>query len=316
MADLSDVTAYLAQQAFIAVYPNGTGSASVAGMDCRIFEGWPLPDQLDNDLTGFMMENGDKVKRPGGVCANVSIFPMLGQGAPVPQIQNKTRTISQPTYGLTFTVVGNTLTVSGQPAAGEYLTIIADDEYVFSRGGATTQAILAALLADAQAAYPQASATSTSLTVPGTHILVVRQGGVGKVGRVIHRQKNSIMVTVWAPNQIARAAFAKAIDVQIKQTIVTTLSDTSQIKVTYNRTNTIDEEQSKGIYRRDLVFDVEYATLEIFDAYVITSTQVSIINLADTTTIATAVTGGDPVNVVNPSLDFSDPDDSQYIPEI
>ena len=39
MADLSDVTAYLAQRAASAVYPNGTTSPSVASMDCLIYEG-------------------------------------------------------------------------------------------------------------------------------------------------------------------------------------------------------------------------------------------------------------------------------------
>jgi putative ABC transport system substrate-binding protein len=53
VADLSDLTAYLATTAYNAVYPNGTGSASVASMDCRIYEGWPIPDQTSGGLASY-----------------------------------------------------------------------------------------------------------------------------------------------------------------------------------------------------------------------------------------------------------------------
>jgi hypothetical protein len=294
MADLSDVTAYLAQQVAAAVYPNGIAQPSVASMDCRIYEGWPIPDQLDNDLTGFMMNNAVnppvKVARPTGVCANVSIFPMLGQGASVYQILDHTYLISAPVINLQVSVNGNTITVSGQPAPGEYITVICDDALICSQTGTTTTALLAALATQAQAKYPGATSTATTLTIPVGHSMVVRQGGAGVQGKVTHRQKISVMITVWAPTTASRAAFAKAIDGLLKQTNKVTFSDTSQALVIYNRTNTIDEEQSKGIYRRDLVFDVEYATVEQFAAYTITSTTVSIVNAANTATIATAIT--------------------------
>jgi hypothetical protein len=60
LADLSDVTAYLYQQAIAAVYPSGTSQPSVAAMDVRLFEGWPIPDQLDRDLAG---ETADTQRR-------------------------------------------------------------------------------------------------------------------------------------------------------------------------------------------------------------------------------------------------------------
>ncbi|WP_439398705.1 hypothetical protein ACRQ5Q_15130 [Bradyrhizobium sp. PMVTL-01] len=294
MADLTDVTAYLAQQVAAAVYPNGTSSPSVAGMDCRIFEGWPLADQLDLDLAGYRMDNSQnppvKVKRPGGPCANVSIFPMLGQGAPTYQILDETYVITPPPIGLAFTLSGNTITVSGQPAPGEFLTVICDDAVVVSQTGATAQALLAALAAEAQPHYPAASSTATTLTIPVGHSIVVRQGGEGVMGKVTHRQKQSIMITVWAPNQVVRKALASAIDVAIKSKSKITLPvDTSQATVFYSRTNTIDEEQAKGLWRRDLIFDVTYATVEKFDGFTITSTKVTIAN-PDGSAIATALT--------------------------
>jgi len=50
MADISEVLVVLAAQAAAAVYPNGTGQASVANCDIRVYPGWPNAAALDNDL--------------------------------------------------------------------------------------------------------------------------------------------------------------------------------------------------------------------------------------------------------------------------
>ena len=280
MADISDVCAYLYQQAISAVYPNGTGSPSVASMDCRIYQGWPVSAQLDLDMAGKMLSGSPTVEvvRPGGPVANVSVFPMQGTGIHVYQIQDKTHTIVKPAIGMTVSVEGDTITVSGTSKSGEYLTVVCDDTYVFSEGGANAAAILSALATAAQANYPTASATATTLTVPVGHSLVVRQGGIGTLGKATHRQRQSVMVTVWAPTQVARTTLASAIDNLIKQSIRVSMPDTSQAVVTYSRTNVSDEQQAATVYRRDLIYDVEYATVEQFTGSVITSTKVSIAN--------------------------------------
>ena len=124
----------------------------------------------------------------------------------------------------------------------------------------------------------------------------MRQGGVGTVGRVTHRQKHAVMITVWAPNRVVRNELAEAIDGLIKQTNRVSFPDTSQAVVVYNRTIVNDEQQAESIYRRDLIYDVEYATVFQFPATVVTSTQVSLVNahgpLTSPTTspIATALT--------------------------
>ena len=305
MADISDVTAYLAQQAYAAVYPNGSTQPSIAPVptataaqtftnpaDVRIFEGWPLPDQLDLDLAGMMMNTATppvKVPRPKGAVPNVSIFPMQGTGVSVYQNLDNTYTIAPPAITTTFVLVGNVITVSGALSIGEYLTLVIDGAVVCSQSGSSVSAMLAALATQAQGFGYAATSTSTTLTIPFGHELVVRQGGVGILGKATHRQRQSIMVTVWAPNQATRATLAKAIDNLIKQTIRVSMPDTSQAIILYNRTNIIDEQQSQTIYRRDLIYDAEYATVEQFPGYLITSTQTSIANPSNTA-IATATT--------------------------
>lgn len=294
MADLSDVTAYLAQQAASAVYPNGDSQSSVANMDTTVFEGWPLGDQLDLDMAGNMKDPTDPagsrvIPRPGGPVANVSVFPMPGTGVGVYQILDQTYVISAAAVTTTVAVNGEVITVSGSLSAGEFLTVIIDDAVICSQTGANVQAMLAALAAQAQAHGYAATSTANTLTVPFGHSMVVRQGGQALMGKVTHRQRHSVMITVWAPNRVVRNLLAGAIDVALKKSNKVTLPDTSQALVIYNRTMVSDQEQASNIYRRDLIYDVEYATLETFPGYTITSTTVSIEKM-DSTAVATAIT--------------------------
>src|SRR6185437_15215361 len=135
---------------------------------------------------------------------------------------------------------------------------------------------LAALAAQAKAVYPTASSTATTLTIPYGHSIVVRQGGEALLGKVTHRQCHEVMITVWAPNRVARNQFAAAIDVALKPKNVITLPDTSQAKIVYSRTMVNDQEQAASIYRRDLIYDCEYATLQTFPGFVITTVDITI----------------------------------------
>lgn len=280
MADISDVTAFLANAAKNAVYPSGILSPSVAGMDVRIFEGWPVADQLELDMAGKMLSGTPPVPiaRPGGPLINVSVFPMLGNTATPYQILDSTWLISPPVYGLAISVVNGVITITGTPTAGEYLSIIADRTYAHSESGVSAAAIIASLAADFAANYSGVSSTASTLTIPYKFDLTVRQGAVGTLGKVIHRQKQSVMITTWAPTHAARTTIAKAIDVTLKIFGVITMPDTSQANLSYNRTNVMDDQQMRTVYRRDLIYDVEYATLETFPGYVITSVDTSVAN--------------------------------------
>src|SRR5258708_10381269 len=99
MTDLSDVTAYLYNTALLAAYPNGIAQPSaVAPMDVRVFEGWPLPDQLDLDLGGKTMAGPPPIPtvRSNGPLSNVSIFPIAGMNATQYYVPDKTYLIYQP----------------------------------------------------------------------------------------------------------------------------------------------------------------------------------------------------------------------------
>jgi hypothetical protein len=290
LADISDLTAYLKATAITAVYPNGTSQPSVAAIDCVIEEGWPEPAQLDLDIQGLeKTAAGTTIPRPGGVCAHISVFPPPGTGVQVYQILNKTYVIAPAAITSTVEVAGDVVTVTGPLAAGEFLTLVLDNAVICSQTGANVAAMLAALAAQAVAAGYAATATATTLTVPFKFEMTVRQGGKAILGKVTHRQRQAVMVTVWAPTPETRTTLAKAIDGLIKQANkITVPADGSQALVIYSRTTVLDLQESVGIYRRDLVYEVEYATVEQFPGFTITSTTVSIAS-PDNSAVALAI---------------------------
>jgi hypothetical protein len=306
MADISDVTKYIAQQVANAVYPESNGSAyyfsilpalfagfggmggvitapSIAPaapgqtvpMDVLIYEGWPVPELLWLDMAGEVESTtspqSPPAQRANGPRCHVSVFP-IGMSTRAPyQIQDNTYVIAPPVLGLTVVTDDEQITITGTPNTGEIVTIIADRQHIFSSNRPTTAGILADLLSQAQLVYPDASLNGSVLTVPFGYSMVVRQGGVGTLGKVVRRQCHSVMVSIWAPDPNSRSVLAAAIDVALKENIVVTLPDTSQAKIVYQRTNISDEQENVTIYRRDLVYDVEYATLETFPGTTITS---------------------------------------------
>ena len=279
MADISDVTRFLAQTVAGIVYPNGTSQPSIINMDVRIYEGWPQPAQLDLDVAGKILVNGVPQPRSGGQVANVSVYPMPGATATPYQILDNTYLIIAPNYGLTLaTATDGTITFTGQPVTGEYVTLICDRANVFSRTAVDTATLIAGLASDAIPKYPGTTYDATHLRVPAQFAMSVRQGSIGTLGKVTHRQTHGVMISVWAPNHIIRTALGAAIDNVIKRSLIVTMPDTSEAKIVYSHTNVSDSLEATTIYRRDLIFDVEYATVWEFPGYVITTVDVTIAN--------------------------------------
>jgi hypothetical protein len=281
MADISDVTAFLANSATAAVYPNGTSQPSVANMDVLVHEGWPIAEQLTLDLRGLeiLFKGAKPTPRPTGLRAHVSIFPVNGGSTPYQLLfPTRAQVIQAPTIDCTVSVAGNAITYTGTPALGEILTIVAD-RMAFSTNaaaGATNISILQALLAKVQVSFPSASLSGDVLTVPFQFEMTVRQGGVGLLGRVTHRECQRILITVWAPDPTTRSTLAKAIDVALKKRVRITLPDTSQALITYTGTNIFDDRQNEGLYRRDLIYEAEFATLETTPGTTITTVGITI----------------------------------------
>lgn len=272
MADISQVTALLAQMAATAVYPSGTTQPSVTTRPITIFEGWPLQQTLDAAITAGQ--------------SMVSVFPTrVNGGGAVFQVQDEDYLITQPVHGLTISSIANgAVSVMGTPAAGEYLSIVVDNRHAYSRVGDDLPTILNAIAADATAdGYTVSVFAIGGPDLPlwqgatgggiqfSTDRLQAKIGSPATKGRVTHRQRAGICITVWAPNNADRNTIAIAVDVALKAVNRLTFPDTSQGLLVASGFVQEDKLEPASIYRRDLNFTCEYATLQPYQAFEITS---------------------------------------------
>ena len=264
MADLSDVTNTLASLSANAVYPNGSSNASVAGVGITIAPGWPNPAQLDALLAA------------GNVM--VTVYPMPGMDANTTRfLMEEPQALNTPAASLTMTVSNNTVTVGGTIKAGEAAFIsVNNNPYSHAVASSDTTATIASALASQ---IPNATASGSVVTVGGTVFnLVASVSAIASLQVEIARQKRVFMITAWCPTPALRDTIIQAIDVSLKaiagRRIL--LPDNTYAVLIYRGTLETDELSTRNIYRRDLRYEVEYATTQTSTSNTITNTQISL----------------------------------------
>lgn len=272
MADLSEVLTHIADLVTAIVYPNGPNSDGIPGTPARIQEGWPITAQMDLDLQGQMLQGTTVVNNGIGPIANITISPLPGSPASPIQTLDNPKVLVPPVYGLVVQTTQDSVTISGAPSAEEFLTLVVDGSKTYSRGGATTSEILSSLLTDIQADYPSASITGSKLSIPGIDGIKALQGAPSIVGKITHRQYQLVTINIWAPDPQRRSLLSGVIDATLKdEDLKLQLPDSSEAIMRYERTTSHDEYQTVAIYRRDLVYRVEYATIVKWKAYPVTA---------------------------------------------
>lgn len=246
MADLSDVQNVLASLAGTALYPNGVGSPSAAGVGVVVRTGWPVPAQLKAIIAA-----GN---------AMVSVYQMNGMG------KNTTRFLGDddaqaviPPAELTLAVAGNRITVGGTINPGEAAMLAVNYQpYSHAVVQADTVNTVAAALA---AQIPGASANGAVITIngvfdirPAVSVPVTTQAEVG-------RQAQVFMLTAWTPTPTARDAIIRSIELSFKLQPRIVMPDNSWARLLYRGTIEQDGNEKQGIYRRNLLYEVEYVLL-------------------------------------------------------
>ncbi len=250
MADESDVENALVALASAALYPSGTNSPSVPGPDCRIYRGWPSSAALDADLTAGRI--------------NVTVFPAAGHARTTTRYtQNRCGSPTQPT--LTASVSGTSVTFGGSAVLGQVVGILvggqSGESYAYRIQPGDSPALVAANLATLVRANAIVQLSGSTLIIPGTGDLIARVVADGSAQQEIRRQEQIFRVTCWCPTPMSRDAAAIAIDLALAQSVFITLSDGSMGKLTYTGTTAFDQSQDALLYRRDLLYQVEYPTI-------------------------------------------------------
>jgi len=243
MADLSDVLGYLAAQAATVLYPNGSGESSLIGVPVKIDRGWPAAADLAADLAA------------GNVRIGVSSLPRerlssryLGQTWRVRQM---------PEHTLVATLDGQTLTFGGTAAVCNILVRLDDRDYLYSVQPGDSLADIARALA---ANMPGAHCAGEVLTLPAAYSATVRIGAVGTVLKELRRQEKRFLLNVWAPSPTLRDQTAKALDTAFAALDNIVFADGSTGYLQYAYTIQSEPPAITGQYRRDLAYNIDYAT--------------------------------------------------------
>jgi hypothetical protein len=246
MADQSDVETALVTLASAALYPSGTDAISVPGPVCRIYRGWPKAGALNADLAAGRI--------------NVTVFPAS------PAMRNTTRypdewvtTTVSPT--LTATVAGITVTFGGVASSGQLAGVRVDGRaYVYRTTANDTPALVAANIATAARANGIVGLTQAVLSFPGAGDVLARVVADASGLMEVRRQVQSFRIICWCPTPLLRDATAVAIDTSLATVRFMSMPDATAARLIFSGSTVFDQSQDAILYRRDLIYSVEYAT--------------------------------------------------------
>ena len=250
MADESDVETALVSLTSAALYPNGTTSPSVPGPDCRIYRGWPNSAALDTDLAAGRI--------------NVTVFPVPGHARTTTRYTQR-RSGGPTAPSLTVSVSGTSATFGGSGGPGQLAGILINGQggqsYAYRTQAGDDPALVAGNLATLARATSIVQVSGSTLSIPGANGLIARIVADGSAEQEVRRQEQDFRVTCWCPTPAFRDATAISIDIALAQLTFITLPDGSMGKLTYAGTTVFDQSQDALLYRRDLLYQVEYPTI-------------------------------------------------------
>lgn len=266
MASLIQVLTTLQNLIAGVVYPSGTSSPSIAGVDITVGIGWPKPEDLDNQLnvgnayiTVFKMQ---------GMERNTTRFPALWQEA----------SINDATLILTVNSTNRTVTITGSVSIPQTCMIIVNGiGYAYTVLQNDTLNTIASAIS---ALIPNSTSLDNVVTISSAHSLVARVTVLGEAIREIRRQEQIFNLITWASTPQLRNTISDAVDVYFADIRRIVLPDGFYANVIYHGEREYDEFQKPLLYRRDLMYAIEYATTQSDQVYTITDTSevISLVN--------------------------------------
>lgn len=275
MADVSDVLSSLAAMVAGAVYPNGTASPSVCNAPVKVYPGWPVPNVLEADL------------KAGKV--HVSVYSLPTERKTSRQIGRPWVVTNPGTPTLTAIASLNQVTFGGTVSTPQNLYLLVDGKgYAYAvQQNDTLASIATAFVTLLQGDFPAASSLGAVLTIPGAYSVIARVGAVGTAMRELKRQEKQFQVTIWAPTPALRSAAAGPIDVALAESSDIALTDGSHGILLYSHSRETDQLEKAQLYRRDLIYTVDYATTQTASAPQVIAPVLNVINQDSGQTIRT-----------------------------
>lgn len=262
MAGLADVSNALVALIAQIVYPNGTGQPSITGQPIKVYGGWPTTTVLMADLKAGK--------------AHISVFPTDTEKI-VDTAVSDWREMTAPVNTLTLTLAGQAVTVGGTVSTPQNAALVVDGKgYVHGVQATDTLASIATALAALVAVDQPATSAGPVVTIPGAKAISPRVGGAGTSLRELRRQERYVQITVWANCFDAREPLADALDAALSGTFHVALPDGMSAVLRYKANRQDDSGQKESVYRRDLIYAVEYSTTQTRTDTQITVTETNV----------------------------------------
>ena len=243
MADQSDVEAALVA-AIGAALKQGGGVGPV-----RVYRGWPVSAGLAADMAA-------------GV-ANISVYPTAEPIRYLPPFPGEWA-LEERAPTLVAHVHRDTVVFSGEPCAGDVVGLVVDGvgiRYAVVPGD-TARDVAGGIAAALRAGRP-AYRLNARVLVPGAVTVRAHVVRNAVVVRELRRQEQQFRLALWCPSPMVRDTLAAAVDGSLASVRFLPVVDGSFARITRCGGSTIDQGSEAELYRRDLVYSLEYATTEV-----------------------------------------------------
>jgi len=247
MADISGVEQAVVDAVTSILYPAGTSQPSIVGALCRVYRGWPNSATLNVDL--------------GSGAVNVTVGADNASGRTTTRyLPSWNNAPTQP--GATATTSGHAIAIGGDPVTGDVVGAIIDGTpYAYRIQPGDSADIVASNLEQLIQANRMASVQGANITVPGAASITVRVVCDSTASFESRRQEKDLRIICWCSTPPLRDAVAAAIDTGFDRMDFLLLPDASQARIIYHNTAGYDQSQNALLYRRDLIYAVEYPTI-------------------------------------------------------
>lgn len=247
MADLADVEDTLVDFIVGILYPNGTAASSALGAMCRVFRGWPLPAGLNADLAAGIV--------------NVTVYPSAAPARRLPTLPIVYSSQTAPSV-LSATASANVVTFSGVPTHSHCVGVLIDGvPYSYRPSGSDSASAVAAACAVLINRDRICNLAGAMITIPGAWRVIARVVSNTSSLAEIRRQECEVAISCWCPSPALRDDVARTIDGSIAGMPFLAIPEGTSCRVTYNTTAEYDQAQNALLYRRDLIYTMEYPTV-------------------------------------------------------
>ena len=250
MADISDIEQLLADTITSALYPGGASQASLLGLLCRIYRGWPNAASLNSDLISGIV--------------NITVLADNESG------RNTTRYLSEwkstPIMpGTTISADNQIIVVGGVPVVGDLVGALIDQvAYTYRIRVGDTAVQVAAGLSQAIQSNRAVSLSCSTILVHDAPAITTRVASDAIAAMENRRQEKDIRVTCWCSSPAIRDSVASSLDQCLSENPFLALPDETEARILYKNTSSYDQAQNALLYRRDLIYTVEYPTISVF----------------------------------------------------